>query len=189
MWLNGSGRRKGVARLWGFTGQRRKLGFYSKHSWTPLKHWRLVSSLHYIHRTTGSEIPFQKSIQVTVGQWIVPGRKLLGPKVLEIGEEAPATMWARGDSQEKDSRSRARKRWMEEGCILKIKPRVISIFWWIRDERKKAIKDESCFCLILLEQLNTCWYNWLKWEPPAEKQVGVEKIKSSGLNILSLTAF
>ena len=34
-----------------------------------------------------------------MGQWTVPGRKLLGSKVLEIGEEAPATMWARGDSQ------------------------------------------------------------------------------------------
>lgn len=48
---------------------------------------------------TRSELHFQKSIQVTVGQWTVPGRKLLGSKVLEIGEEAPATMWARGDSQ------------------------------------------------------------------------------------------
>ena len=34
-----------------------------------------------------------------MGQWTVPGRKLLGSKVLEIGEEAPATMLARGDSQ------------------------------------------------------------------------------------------
>lgn len=59
---------------------------------------------------TWFEIHFQKSIQVTVGQWIVAGRKLLASKVLEIGEEALATMWARGDSQEEDSRSRARER-------------------------------------------------------------------------------
>ena len=41
-----------------------------------------------------------------MGKWIVPGRK----KGLEIGAEALATMWARGDSQNKDSSSRARKR-------------------------------------------------------------------------------
>lgn len=53
-----------------------------------------------------------------MGKWIVPGRK----KGLEIGEEVPATMRARGDRTRIVVAEPERGK-VNEGYILKVEPR------------------------------------------------------------------